>query len=182
MTSHPTVIESVRRIIRLPDELIDLVDPYNMMYSGRSDFIVAAVRDFIGDTIGMMDQAVDDNNTVDEGRRMSDISSSWESKVKQLVDTVDDMDRSGKSSTSMVTFPSGLVDLMQFIIDRIPSLRNMTFFCRVAVLYRIGILEEQSRTFQRLQDSLSFAHIPRGKLIDDGCVRTGEVFIDRTPL
>ncbi|MBQ7702553.1 MAG: hypothetical protein IJT54_09160 [Candidatus Methanomethylophilaceae archaeon] len=181
MTSQPTIIETVRRIIRLPDEMMEMMDPYGMMYSGRSDFIVVAVREFIGDTIGMMDHVVSDNSTVDGDRRMSDISSSWESKVRQLVDTVDDMDRSGKSSTSMVTFPSGLVDMMQFIIDRITSLRNMTFFCRVAVLYRIGILQEQSRVFQRLQDSLSFAHIPKGKPIDEGCKRKGEAYIEKSP-
>ena len=184
MTSYPVIIESVRKVIRMPDELLDIMDPYCLpMYSGRNDFIVTAVREYIYDTVWMMDSVAKDNSDQDEKQSMSEISSVWESKVRKLIDAVDGMDCDvAHSSSFLVTFPSGTVDMMQFIIDRIPSLRNMTVFCRVAVLYRTGILQEQTALFSHLKDSLPLMKERKSRHIDENTRRRGYAYLDSDPL
>ncbi len=137
-------IGSIRRTVRMPDEMVKGIDRFNFdMYTSRGDFVLAAMKDFayhlIKDIKGRIDDLDPEMLPTD---RFSKIDLDVITYVNELLLDMPVMPDSDEDVTTvMVYIPEGLEDVMEFIRIVVPTLKNTTVFARAATWYKIGRME-----------------------------------------
>lgn len=140
----PATTGTVKKTIRFPDALIREMDRYaKYTYTNRPDFVLAAMRQFAYDTIMMIDDAIyeTDRNATIESRLAAVELQRAQNVNPYLKDLAGYMDDSEDVTQVMLYIPEGLIDEVEFIIGFIHTLKNITVFARVAVIYAMNAMD-----------------------------------------
>ena len=140
----PATTKTIKKTIRFPDALIREMDDYaKYTYSNRPDFVLSAMRQFAFDTVMMINDVIyDTNKDADIEERLAEVEFARAHNINPyLEDLVRYMEDSDDVTQVMLYIPEGLMDEVQFIIGFIHSLKNITVFARVAVIYAMNAID-----------------------------------------
>ncbi len=151
----PGKVATTKRVVRLPDWMIDHIDDMNIgVHASRADFILAAMREFSTYMLFELEVSIrtfedyDDKNQVME-ERFAGMHLRMDNLVTGVIHDMPEMpDSNEDTSTVMVYIPEGLKAKMEYVMDFTPSLKNDTAYARVSTWYKI---KETKKEFKRIR-------------------------------
>lgn len=135
---------SVRKIVRIPDDIAYEIDQFSMgMYTSRGEFILCAMREFscalIKKTCDRI-HTVDPNNVKEDCKRIQNELIEWINSLLIKVE-ISDLD---ETTNVMIYVPNGLITKMRYLHEYYPVLKNINVFARAAIEYQLQLLTEES--------------------------------------
>ena len=163
--SAPAKVGTQKKVIRLPDTLVKMIDDLNMdVHASRSDFILCAIRDFCSYWLEGVDDIVRNlEKQESSGLSRSSVEETFANVDTFMVSVVDSIIKrmppmpktEDEVTTVMIYVPDGLIDKMDYVMGFVPSLKNVAGFARVATFFKITELMEENRSIRRIEEYYS---------------------------